>query len=246
MGGEVRLKKAVAIVRRNASADSSKEYAGAVQGHAQVPKALPSVHPRDVELVLKWAAQRMSEGAMGRSLDRRRSERFPKELLEATKEKVGLIGQNHEGLSGNVYVHAAAYVSGKDDSGCAKGAAHLRTSGIKHVLKMDRCSGCIRNHQGSCSRYNKKLVSKVPVAGREAFQKAAIDAANHGDAVNVYSRGGTRVASQGIDSVNVNPVAEYDLFGTGIAAQDIEFSGRAAKPLSDDDVIFDESGGLFL
>lgn len=222
-----------------------QEYTGAKFEHAQVAKSGPTVTPQDIDQVLRWAAQRMSEGSLGADLDRRLKQRFPDRILAASHDKLKLVRRKHEGLSGFAYIHAAAYASGKRDEGCAKGAAKLRTRGPRLVLAMDRCKGCIRNHAGTCSRYNKRLAKKPPVQDKAAYQAEQLRKASQRDARMVYDRGGSRVASSSAETaaaLETNPVEEFNLFASTNAMTDIEFNGPSQAPLDDSDILFDDNG----
>lgn len=233
--------KATIVARKRASAQTG-EYKGAVQKPHQGGSKESTVRPAEVDMVLRWAAQKMSEGAVGDDFNRRLKERFPERVLAAAMDKLKIIRSQHEGLSGFAYIHAAAYASGKRDEGCAKGAARLRTKGPRKVLAMDRCKGCTRNHSNVCSRYNKPLVSKPPVSDKKAFQEAILRQAAEKSAKAVYSRGGGRVASAGeaLPSLETNPVDEYQLGGGG--GMIVDTGSPRQAPLADEDVSFD--GGI--
>lgn len=241
---EMVLRVAAALAQRRASA-STQEYEGAIfETHQAAINDDRPVLPQDIERVLKYAAQRMSEGRAGKDLDKVLKEHFPARVIAAAHDQLRMIRKQHEGLSGFAYVHAAAYASGKKDQGCAKGAAKLRTKGPKVVLAMDRCKGCVRNTGGSCTRYAKRLVKKVPVQNPKEFQREVIARVNGGQATQVYDQLGTRTASTGeaVHSRDVNPVEEFNLGGAG--GMTIEFGDSGGQPIEDGDVSWD--GGIIL
>lgn len=235
------FKKATLVARKRASAQTG-EYKGTTQTRNQPAAKGPSVRPSDVDMLLRWAAQKMSEGAVGADFDQRIKERFSEPVIAASHDKLKIIRSQHEGLSGFAYIHAAAYASGKRDEGCAKGAARLRTRGPRKVLAMDRCKGCTRNHGNVCARYNKPLVAKPPVSDKKAFQEAILKKAAEGSVKKVYGRGGARVASAGesLPSLEVNPVDEYNLGGG--AGMMVDTGRASADPIADQDISFD--GGI--
>lgn len=65
-----------------------------------------------------------------------------------------------EGLAGNVFIRAAAY------PGCANGkwSKHVRktASAARYVVAAEKCNGCVRNDNGRCQVFRKRVVSKVP------------------------------------------------------------------------------------
>lgn len=131
---------------------------------------------------LKWARQKMAEGEMGDDLTVFLKARFALPLRKAARELLKEIRSNHEGLSGHLYVDAEAYVSKTGTTGCEEGALKHRTNGIKHVLAMSRCAGCVfANANGVCTQYNKKLVATPPTANAKAYQAEAIRLANAND-----------------------------------------------------------------
>lgn len=131
---------------------------------------------------LKWARQKMAEGEMGNDLTAFLKARFALPLRKAARELLKEIRSNHEGLSGHLYVDAEAYASKTGTTGCEEGALKHRTNGIKHVLAMSRCAGCVfANADGICTQYNKKLAAKPPTANPKLYQAEALRLANAND-----------------------------------------------------------------
>jgi len=128
---------------------------------------------------LKWARQKMAEGEMGNDLNALIKARFALPLRKAARELLKEIRANHEGLSGHLYVDAEAYASKTGATGCEEGALKHRTNGIKHVLAMPRCAGCVfANADGVCTQYNKRLASSPPVKDLKAYQTETLRLAN--------------------------------------------------------------------
>jgi hypothetical protein len=223
-------KKASRLAQKRASSQSS-EYTGAVFEQNTVTPVVSQARPQDVHDLLRWTSQRMSEGAFGADLNRRTKARFSAPVISAAADKLKMIRKEHEGLSGHLYVHAAAYASGTRDEGCAKGASKLRTSSLKLVLAMDRCKGCVRNHSGVCSRYNKKLSNKLPIRNKEVFKRSIM-----------AKSGKTASSNEVVPSLDVNPVDEYDLYGSN--ELHVDFTQAGETLLQDGDVSFD--GGIII
>jgi polyhydroxyalkanoate synthesis regulator phasin len=131
---------------------------------------------------LKWARQQMAEGMMGNDLTTFIKARFALPLRKAAKELIREIRAEHEGLSGHLYVDAGAYASKSGTTGCEAGALKHRANGIKYVLAMSKCAGCVfANADGVCQQYNKRLASKPPTKDPKAYQAEAIRLANADD-----------------------------------------------------------------
>jgi hypothetical protein len=135
-----------------------RRYEDAVFQEA-VPKAPRfSVSPKEVAGVVRWARQKMSEGAAGRELDLLLKARVEPQVMEAAAEKVASVRQRHEGLSGHVYADAGAYATPKTTRGCDDGGLRHRSNGLRYVLAMSRCASCVfKNADGVCQKYNKTL-----------------------------------------------------------------------------------------
>jgi len=132
--------------------------------------------------LVRWARMQMSEGKAGENLDLLLKARFSSGLLEVSSNMLDDVRVAHEGLSGHLYVDAAAYASPKGLTGCEKGSLKHRANQLKTVLAMDRCASCVhKNADGVCSLYNKRLVDTVPTPDPESYQKEAIRLANAPD-----------------------------------------------------------------
>lgn len=129
--------------------------------------------------LLKWARQKMSEGVAGQEMDLFLRGRFSAPLLRAASGLLNEVRATHEGLSGHLYVDAAAYASPDGVTGCEQGGLRHRANPLKYVLAMSRCASCtLKNADGVCQTYNKKLASKPPVKDVKAYQKKALEMAD--------------------------------------------------------------------
>jgi len=177
-----------------------REYRGAlVEAAAPARQALGEFTPEERQIhaasrksgikaqefkdLVKWARIQMSEGAAGDELDGLLRLRFSGPLRKAASKLLKAVRQEHEGLSGHLYVDAGAYASATGTKGCEKGARTHRSGGLKAVLEIPRCAGCtLKNADGVCTAYNKPLVDGPPAQDPTAYQRKAIQAANSTDA----------------------------------------------------------------
>jgi hypothetical protein len=137
----------------------------------------------EIRGLLRWARQCMTEGGAGREFTSELEARFSPPLIKAASTMLAELRERHEGLSGHLYVDAAAYASPEGATGCEKNASKHRANGIKLVLAMPRCATCVhKNPNGVCSTYNKRLATKLPVLDPKAYQREMIRQANSTDA----------------------------------------------------------------
>jgi hypothetical protein len=181
-------------------ASEEREYKGAIVTTAQV-QHVPTkkfsaeerrilkaseksgIKAKEFRSLVKWARIQMSEGAVGNEFDQMLRFRFSKPLLKAAKKILKAVRKEHEGLSGHLYVDAGAYASKKGTKGCEKGALIHRANGLKAVMAIDKCAGCVfRNADSICQKYNKALVDEVPHADPTEYQREAIRLADAPDA----------------------------------------------------------------
>lgn len=137
--------------------------------------------------LLRWARRQMTEGMMGRDFDQMLRSWWSKPVRQAAKHLLGQLREQHEGLSGNIYVDASAYASPTGAKGCEEGALKHRANTIPVVLEMPRCASCIhvrvmKDGRRRCGVYNKFLASEPPVDDPKAVQSEAIRMANASDA----------------------------------------------------------------
>jgi hypothetical protein len=135
----------------------------------------------DTRPLLKYASQKMNEGAAGHDLDTLLNSRFSQEYLKGASEQLVQLRQKHEGLAGHVYVAAEAYATPSGTTGCDNGALIHRANQIKAVLQMERCGSCSHNTNGHCQKYAKKLVASAPVKDAKKYQRETIRLANADD-----------------------------------------------------------------
>jgi hypothetical protein len=132
--------------------------------------------------LLRWTRQQMSEGMIGKDLNDLLRSKFATPLLKASAELLREVRSEHEGLSGHLYVDAAAYATPTGTEGCERGGLKHRANPLKVVLSMPRCSSCTNcDPEGHCMIYNKRLASKPPVEDPKAYQKNAIHMADAHD-----------------------------------------------------------------
>ena len=218
-----------------------KEFDGPILKAAQEQRpATPDLPPQEKALLrlakatgfkavefkklARWTRREMTKGLAGTELDHLLSGRFSKPLLKAASELLASVRSEHEGLSGFVYVDAAAYASPEGTKGCDKGAARHRATPVKAVLAMDRCEGCaLANADGVCSNYNKELVASAPVENPKIYQKKAIAAADAPDYENTAAMFNPQefgLDNESLDDIGLDgpPAAELGgvLFGDGM------------------------------
>jgi len=154
---------------------------------AQQMPELEDENVRQVTQMLRWARRQMSEGFAGKDLTDLLKGKFSPRLLAATREQWSQVRKKHEGLSGRVYVDAAAYASSSGTKGCEEGALIHRANALPAVLSMPRCSSCVSRsmlEDGTirCQKYNKALVDAPPVENPTVFQAEQIRLADASDA----------------------------------------------------------------
>jgi hypothetical protein len=68
--------------------------------------------------------------------------------------------QSEIGLNGKVYIRADAYP--KCDSGRWSESIQKTASSAEYIIQKSACAGCVRNNQGTCGSFQKRLVAEVP------------------------------------------------------------------------------------
>lgn len=142
---------------------------------------------RQIPRMLRWARRQMSEGFAGKGLTDLLRGKFSPRLLAAAGEQLNQMRKRHEGLSGRLYVDAAAYASSSGTKGCEEGALIHRANALPAVLAMPRCSSCVSRsalEDGTmrCQKYNKMLVDAAPVENALVYQAEQIRLADASDA----------------------------------------------------------------
>jgi hypothetical protein len=137
----------------------------------------------EIAKFLKDARIQMTEGLAGSRLDQMINAKFSKPLIKASRQLLKTLRHEHEGLSGHLYVDAAAYASSSGTTGCEKNAAKHRMNGLKFVLAMSRCKDCVfANVEGVCQQYNKKIAWDFPREDLESWRQQSVKMADASDA----------------------------------------------------------------
>ena len=173
----------------NTAAAAPREYTGAVYERAptEAPKVASGPAYGETDRLVRWARQQMSEGYAGRDLTDILTARFAPSVRTAASSVLQTLRAAHEGLSGHLYVDAAAYASEVGTAGCEKGALKHRANQIPSVLQMSRCGSCshrVAKADGTpvCSLYNKSIVASAPTEDPKAFQAEMLRLADGTDA----------------------------------------------------------------
>ena len=179
------------ILRRTGALDAAvevREFTGThvERAPAETRAAAGPAHG-EVGRLVRWARQKMSEGSAGSELDQLLSHRFADSVRTAATNTLLGLRRAHEGLSGHIYVDAAAYASATGTQGCEDGALKHRANAIPTVLGLDRCGTCARKahrEDGTpvCQVYNKPIVASAPVEDPAAYQAEMIRLADGTDA----------------------------------------------------------------
>lgn len=184
------LRKTGALEEREGRAKAASYSGGSVQReHVKLKTAELAPSRRELEAYVKWARLTLSEGLCGKTFDVVASTRWGTNIRKVGAEAIQLLRDRHEGLSGHLYVDAAAYATPTGTKGCAEGALKNRSNNVKFVLAMDRCAGCtFANRKAStgrsvCQKYNKPLVtaSELPSEETRDFQRRMIAESNMTD-----------------------------------------------------------------
>lgn len=129
----------------------------------------------------QWIRRSMSEGMAGDDLTAMMRIRFAGPLRTASEGLIAMLREEHEGLSGHLYVDAAAYASKTGTAGCEKAASKHRTNQVRFVKAMPRCSSCtLANSNGFCTKYGKELLHQLP-SDAAAFKKQMLHMADASD-----------------------------------------------------------------
>lgn len=126
-----------------------------------------SKEQRAIQKMARWTRQQMTEGVAGKTLTSLLRHKFAPTFLKAAKETLSELRDQHEGLSGHLYVDAAAYASPRGTTGCDEGGLKHRSNQLKFVMAMDRCDSCkfaTQKASGdfSCQKYNKEIITELP------------------------------------------------------------------------------------
>jgi len=137
-----------------------------------------SVPATEIRKAARWVRQQMTEGMAGSELDQLIQLRLDHKVRKAGDQQLAKIRSEHEGVSGHLYVEAAAYASPEGTAGCEQGALKHRANQLKFVLAMERCGSCVfKNANGACQKYNKELIDELSPEIRKEFQ--SLNLASH-------------------------------------------------------------------
>jgi hypothetical protein len=166
------LKKTGAL---NPKAPETKQYEDATFTRHQASSPEIAVPVREIRKAARWVRQQMTEGTAGTELDQLIQLRLDPKVRAASEGVITEARQEHEGLSGHLYVEAAAYASPEGMAGCDEGALKHRANGVQFVKSMERCDGCVfKNADSVCQKYNKELVDEIQTEDREAFRRQVL------------------------------------------------------------------------
>jgi len=155
--------------------EAPRDYQDAAVREAVPARHEPVVSAGEVSGAVRWTRRQMSEGAAGRELDRLLRARFEPRVMKAASEKIAAARREHEGLSGHLYADAGAYATRKTAKGCEEGGLRHRANGLKYVLAMPRCEGCVfKNADGVCQKYNKVLADEFSGDDVEQLRRRTI------------------------------------------------------------------------
>lgn len=183
------------------------------------------VSDREVRDVLKWAALQMNEGMAGEDFDQILRLRFSGPLLAKAANQLNELRADHEGLAGHLYVDTAIYASDSGTTGCEQGGTQHRANGIPFAIEMDRCRGCtFKNVEGFCQKYNKRLISEMPIDNHKEYQADMIRQANaqdHEVTASLFAGTGAEVIDQfgGLENTNVDG---FEFFGSDVPSEGLE------------------------
>jgi hypothetical protein len=82
------------------------------------------------------------------------------EQLKGLPENVRKAVASDIGLNGKVYIRAEAYP--KCDTGKWAPSIQKTASSAQYIIQKSACAGCVRNNQGTCGVFQKRLVDQIP------------------------------------------------------------------------------------
>jgi len=170
------LKKTSAL---NPKAAEVKQYEDAKFTRHVASSPEMQVPVKEIRKAARWVRQQMTEGVAGPELDQLIQLRLDHKVVKAGSDQIAKVRDQHEGVSGHLYVEAAAYASPEGTAGCEKGALRHRSNGLKFVMAMDRCASCVfKNADSVCQKYNKQLIDELSPEIKSEFQRMNM-AAHH-------------------------------------------------------------------
>ncbi len=167
--------------------NQANEYVGSETAHILGNKKSNAMSSTEKK-VATWIRQKISEGVAGEELNVLIATRFNQNVINEYSSRIASIRNEHEGLSGHVYVDASSYITSGTD-GCDKGALVHRANQIPTILKTSKCGSCVFNSNGSCQKYNKPIIASVNeiVEQPESYQQEMIRLANASDSEQTAS-----------------------------------------------------------
>lgn len=163
------LKKTGAL---NPKVAETKHYEDATFTRHVASSPKMAVPAKEIRKAARWVRQQMTEGMAGSDLTQLIQLRLDHKVVKAGEEQLTKVREQHEGVSGHLYVEAAAYASAEGTAGCEKGGLRHRANQLKFVLAMDRCGSCVfKNADSVCQKYNKELIDELSPEIKGEFQR---------------------------------------------------------------------------
>jgi hypothetical protein len=223
------LKKTSAL---NPKAAAVKQYDDATFTRHVASSPEIAVPAKEIRKAARWVRQQMTEGMAGAQLDQLVQLRLDHKVRKAGEQQIAEIRNQHEGVSGHLYVEAAAYASAEGTAGCEKGSLRHRANELKFVLAMERCGSCVfKNANSTCQKYNKELIDELSPEIKNEFQS-----------LNLASHAMTdQESTAAMFAVGENAMASAHEFGLHNAALD-DVATEAPDPEMLDGIFF--GGGI--
>lgn len=187
-----------------------------------------AVSGKEIRKAARWVRQQMTEGMAGTDLEQLIQLRLDHRVLKAGETQFAKVREEHEGVSGHLYVEAAAYASPEGTAGCEAGSLKHRANELKFVMAMERCGSCVfKNADSVCQKYNKELIDELSPEIKGEFQR-----------LNLASHAMTdHEATAAMFAVGTNAMSEAHDFGLHNAALD-EVSTEDPDPEMLDGIFF--------
>ena len=190
----------------------------------RLASASSGIRVAEFKAMAGWMRRQMSEGMAGSDLTAMMHIRFASPVREAGEGLIAMLRDEHEGLSGHLYVDAAAYASKTGTKGCEAAAPKHRANQVQYVRAMDRCSGCaLANANDVCTKYGKELLHKLPKNAAEFKSRMvhAADAPDHEITASLFDPGefnlGSPMENLDLGEPDVTENIGDVLFGDGMS-----------------------------
>lgn len=202
-----RIRVANMVADRNAAGSQPREYQGATIKAAVAEKQSVKVAATEVKKATRWVRQQMNEGAAGQDLSQLIQIRLGPKVASAAKPSIDKARSSHEGLAGHLYIDAGAYQK-QGTKGCDEGSLRHRANGVRLLLAMPQCQGCVyKNADDVCQKYNKTVVANLPESETQEYQKKMLASHSRTDQEDTAA-----LFSQALD----NPVSEFGLHNASL------------------------------